>query len=33
MKEYKFKQSLKVGSKEISNDAPVFIIAEAGVNH
>lgn len=33
MKEYKFKQSLKVAGKEISNDAPVFIIAEAGVNH
>ena len=33
MKEHKFKQSLRVSGKEISNNAPVFIIAEAGVNH
>ena len=28
-----FNKKIKLGSKEISDDSPVFIIAEAGVNH
>lgn len=33
MKEYNFNHKISISGKEISNESPVFIIAEAGVNH